>query len=163
MVSDIDNIIKGIKNKYEKKDNIIKQLKLEIKEKDNTIISLKLKHKECKKNIENLQCNFERFSKDFQSKLNDIINCKSVSEESELEEEYIVNNETTHYYICPDAWCPICEKSFSYNDISDTIVKKQDPRGICYVAICPNSVKEEPHELFVKINNDIVKIHNDKY
>jgi hypothetical protein len=75
--------------------------------------------------------------------------------------EYSVNNKT-NYYICPDAWCPKCEKSFSYNDVSNNVVKKKELNGICYVSICPDSITEEPHELFVKINNDdkINKINN---
>ena len=54
--------------------------------------------------------------------------------------EYSVNNKT-HYYISPDAWCPKCEKPFSYNDVSNTVVTKIGINGRCVVAMCPDSEK----------------------
>ena len=69
--------------------------------------------------------------------------------------KYNTNNKD-FYYICPDTWCPKCELPFSIKEIGgeDKIMKKKGINGACFVAICPNSTEKEPHELFVRIDQD---------
>ena len=62
--------------------------------------------------------------------------------------EYKVND-ATNYYICPDAWCPKCNKPFRQEDLKN-IENKQGINGVCTVALCPDSTKEDQHELFVR-------------
>ena len=69
--------------------------------------------------------------------------------------EYKVN-EKTNWYFCPDSWCPICELPFPKEKLKN-IETKQGINGICTVAICPNSTKEEPHELFVRRYSNVYR------
>ena len=66
--------------------------------------------------------------------------------------EYTVKQKK-QYYICPDAWCPLCNLPFSKEDLNK-IETKMGINGKCTVAVCPNSTKTNPHELFVRVDNN---------
>ena len=66
--------------------------------------------------------------------------------------KYNIPGERELYYICPDAFCPSCEKVISRQQLKDKgikIVEKEGVNGKCTVAECPYSRKDDAHLIYV--------------
>lgn len=66
--------------------------------------------------------------------------------------KYNIPGERELYYICPDAFCPTCEKVISRQQLKDNnikIIEKEGVNGKCTVAECPYSKKSDPHLIYV--------------